>query len=111
MGIDIKSKKEFDEFVDKHLNKWVGQFTLMLLKKSNWDLTFEEFIRFSMFKMDCHEEIKGLYKDMKETATEFSDENFTEDDVAHDLFLYLKESFSSKTQEFFGELEKSIAKA
>lgn len=75
---------------------------LNVIKKSNWDLTFEEFIRFSMFKMDCHEEIKGLYKDMKETATEFSDENFTEDDVAHDLFLYLKESFSSKTQEFLG---------
>jgi hypothetical protein len=86
------SQKEFDEYVQKNLNKWVAEFSVMLLGNSCWDLTFDEFIRYNIWKEECREEIDLAFEDFKEEFPQ--DVNVTREHIAHDLFLMAKEKFT-----------------
>ena len=86
-----KSKKEFNKYVDENLDKWADEFTSMLLSRVNWDLTFDEFIRYNLWKTECKDEIDVAFEDFQE---EFPQEkNVTREHIAHDLFLMAKERF------------------
>ena len=86
------NKKEFNEYVQKNLNKWVAEFTVMLLSNTNWDLTFDELVRYNMWKEECEQEIDVAFKDFQEEFPQ--DVDVTREHIAHDLFLMAKERFS-----------------
>ena len=85
------NKKEFNEYVDSNLDKWLSEFTLMLSRHTNWDLTFDEFIRYNLWKVECKDEIDIAFGDYQEEFPK--DKNVTREHIAHDLFLMAKERF------------------
>ena len=90
----MTSKKEFDKYVDENIHRWLAEFTIMILDKRNWDLTFDEFVRYNLWKDDCEEEIDNTYNRF---VKEFPEDNHvTREDVAHDLYLITKEDFEKQ---------------
>ena len=88
---DIDKFKEWDKIVAENIDSWIASFCKMVSEHKNLDMSFNEFLELSMFKIE--------FKDMIEEAVVEYKKDTEETDIDYDSFAYsLLQSAKSETE-------------
>ncbi len=97
------------EMIEKNKLEWAEDLYRLILAGKYWDISFDRYTKYRVFCIHFKIEIERV---KEEAVNMFPEDDFTFEDVAHDLFLSVSEDMGAieKLSDDIDEITTELAK-